>query len=112
MTEKTKTLSIRLNARDKERLSKYITRGSLESMLRQIECGEIEITPKGVVFSGVDTISKSVNTNLTSVNTEDYCAGCEYMENALDMEKFNEVCEYKGLDRQKALDRCAQVLWR
>jgi multimeric flavodoxin WrbA len=41
-----------------------------------------------------------------------YCDGCEYMENALDMSKFNEVCEYKGLDRQRALDRCAQMLWR
>lgn len=105
MTEKTVILGIRLNKGDKEKLSKYITRESLESILRQIERGEIEIRSKGVVIPSVNTISESVN-------TEDYCKGCEYMENALDMSKFNEVCEFKGLDRQKALDRCAQMLWR
>ena len=55
----------------------------------------------------------SVDTNITeSVDTFDYCKGCEYMENSLDMSKFNEVCEFKDLDKQKALDRCAQMLWR
>lgn len=55
----------------------------------------------------------SVDTNIAeSVDTFDYCKGCEYMENALDMSKFNEVCEFKDLDKQKALDRCAQMLWR
>lgn len=112
MTEKTVILGIRLNKGDKEKLSKYITRESLESILRQIERGEIEIRSKGVVIPSVNTNSESVNTSTKSVNTEDYCKGCEYMENALDMSKFNEVCEFKGLDRQKALDRCAQMLWR
>lgn len=61
----------------------------------------------------VDTFPVSVDTNITeSVDTFDYCKGCEYMENALDMSKFNEVCEFKDLDKQKALDRCAQMLWR
>ena len=62
MTNKTKTLSIRLNTEDKEVLSKYITRESLESILRQIQAGEIEITAEGVVFKRVNTISESVNT--------------------------------------------------
>ena len=62
MTEKTKTISIRLNTRDREELVKYITRQSLESILRQIKDGEIEITAEGVVFKRVNTISESVNT--------------------------------------------------
>ena len=67
MTNKTKTLSIRLNTGDKEELSKYITRESLESILAQIRDGEIEITAEGVVFKRVNTISESVNTD---VNTD------------------------------------------
>jgi len=62
MTNKTKTLSVRLNTRDKEELSRYITRESLESMLAQIKSGEIEITAEGVVIKRVNTISESVNT--------------------------------------------------
>jgi hypothetical protein len=62
MTNKTKTLSIRLNTEDKERLSSIITRKSLESILGQIERGEIEITAEGVVIKRVNTISDSVNT--------------------------------------------------
>lgn len=96
MTEKTATLSIRLKKEDKEKIAKKLTRKGIESIIAQIERGEIEITDEGV----------SVNT------VRDYCKGCEYMENALDMGKFNEVCEFKGLDRQKALDKCAQMLWR
>ena len=69
MTNKTKPLSIRLNTGDKEELSKYITRESLESILRQIKDGEIEITVEGVVFKRVNTISESVN---TVVNTFEY----------------------------------------
>ena len=69
MTNKTKPLSIRLNTEDKEVLSKYITRESLESILRQIKDGEIEITAEGVVFKRVNTISESVNTD---VNTYEY----------------------------------------
>ena len=51
---------------------KYITRQSLESILRQIKGGEIEITAEGVVFKRVNTISKSVNTKSESVNTYEY----------------------------------------
>lgn len=39
------------------------------------------------------------------------CDGCPYIDD-LDMGKFNEVCEFKNLDRQKALDRCVSMLWR
>ena len=63
MTNRTKTLSIRLNTEDKERLSSIITRKSLESILGQIERGEIEINAEGVVIKRVNTISESVNTH-------------------------------------------------
>ena len=101
MTESTKTLGIRLEVRDKEKLQKYLNRESAESILKQIERGEIELTRKGVVFKGVNTISESVNTD---------CENCPYI-NDLDMSKFDEVCDFKGIDRQKALDRCVQMLW-
>ena len=39
------------------------------------------------------------------------CDGCPYLDD-LDMGKFNEVCEFKNIDRQKALDRCVSMLWR
>lgn len=39
------------------------------------------------------------------------CDGCPYVDD-LDMGKFNEVCEFKNIDRQKALDRCVSMLWR
>ena len=71
MTNKTKTLSIRLNTGDKEELSKYITRESLESILAQIRDGEIEITAEGVVFKRVNTISESVNTNANTYEYDD-----------------------------------------
>lgn len=108
MTENTKTLSIRLENKDKDELAKYITRESLENILRQIKAGEISISRKGVEIKRVNTISESVNTLDKSVNT---CEGCPYI-NDLNMEGFNEVCEYKGIDKQKALDRCVQMLWR
>ena len=101
MTDQTKTLGIRLEIKDKEELGKYLNRESAESMLRQIRRGEIELTRKGVVFKGVNTISESVNT----------CDNCPYI-NDLDMSSFEEVCDYKGIDRQKALDKCVQMLWR
>lgn len=103
MTDQTKVLSIRLENKDKEELSKYLNRESAEGMLRQIKRGEITLSRKGVEFKGVNTKSESVNTN--------DCENCPYI-NDLNMEKFDEVCEYKGLDRQKALDKCAQMLWR
>ena len=110
MTEITKVLSIRLNSEDKEYISKYLNRESAEALLRQIKKGEIELTSKGAVFKGVNTKSESVNTNSKSVNTVD-CENCEFAFNALDMSGFDEVCDFKGIDRQKALDKCVQMLW-
>lgn len=103
MTEKTTILGIRLNVEDKKELSKYITRESLEHILGQIKRGEISITSKGVVTERVNRISEVVNTL--------DCDNCPYV-NDLNMEAFDEVCEFKGIDRQKALDRCVQMLWR
>lgn len=103
MTESTKVLGIRLEIRDKERLSKYLNRESAEAILRQIDRGEITLTRKGVEIKRVNTESESVNTN--------NCDECPYI-NDLNMGGFDEVCEYKGIDRQKALDRCVQMLWR
>lgn len=127
MTDQTKVMSIRLETRDKEELSKYLNRESAEGILRQIKRGEIALSRKGVEFKGVDTKSKSVdtavervskrnaaidsvNTTSESVNTNN-CDECPYMSD-LNMDGFDEVCEYKGLDRQKALDKCVQMLWR
>lgn len=103
MTENTKTLSIRLSNEDKAELQKYLNRESAEAILRQIKRGEITLTRKGVAIERVNTISESVNTP--------NCDECPYM-NDLNMTAFDEVCEYKGLDRQKALDKCVQMLWR
>ena len=103
MTENTKTLSIRLSNEDKAELQKYLNRESAEAILRQIKRGEITLTRKGVVIERVNTISESVNTP--------NCDECPYM-NDLDLSKFDEVCEHKGIDRQKALNKCVQMLWR
>lgn len=103
---KTVTFGVRLPEEKKEKLSKYLTRSCLESMLEQIEKGEIEVSDHGI--TAVNTDSKSVNTKTETVNT---CDGCPYME-VPDMSKFNEVCEFKGLDKQKAMDKCVQMLWR
>ena len=122
MTDKTKTLSIRLFAGDKDKLSKYITRESLEGILRQIEDGEIAISAKGIDFIGVNTTVQGVNTTIERTSENDIsessensgvntCDECPYM-NDLNMSGFDEVCEYKRLDRQKALDKCVQMLWR
>lgn len=65
MTKKTEILGIRLNTEDKKKIAAYITRKSLESILGQIERGEIEITEKGVTIptiERVNTISENVNT--------------------------------------------------
>lgn len=110
MTKKTEVLSIRLNKEDKDYIGKYLNRESIEGMIGQIKRKEIEVRSKGVVFPGVDTNSPSVNTSEVSVNTND-CEGCPYITE-LDMSKFDEVCDFKGLDKQKALDRCVQMLWR
>ena len=104
MTEVTKVLSIRLNTEDKGYIAKYLTRECVESMIRQIKRGEVALSSKGVAI-------ERVNTQSESVNTPD-CENCEYAFNALDMTGFDEVCEFKGIDRQKALDKCVQMLWR
>lgn len=70
MTEKTTVLGVRLNVEDKRELSKYITRESLEHILRQIKRGEISITPKGVVIERVNKISEPVNTFYTDEDGE------------------------------------------
>lgn len=102
MTEATKVLSIRLETRDKEELSQYLNRESAEAILRQIKRGEIVLTRKGVVIERVNTKTESVNTD---------CENCPYI-NDLNMDGFEEVCAAKGIDRQKALDRCVSMLWR
>jgi len=126
MTENTKVLGIRLETRDKEELSKYLNRESAESLLRQIKRGEIELTRKGVVFKHVNTSQEDVNTtieltsnknpviervNTISENVNTDCENCPYM-NDLNMSGFDEVCEFKRLDRQKALDKCVGMLWK
>lgn len=56
--------------------------------------------------------NSNLRQRLTDIaNDVSECDECPYMDD-LDLEKFNEVCEFKGLDRQKALDRCVSMLWR
>lgn len=113
MTDKTAVYSARVPKEIIEVLGGMDKRKVLENIVKMLRSGELERDGDGFkVAKSVDTQSECVYTEPKSVYTEDYCKGCEYMENALDMSKFNEVCEFKGLDRQKALDRCAQMLWR
>lgn len=113
MTEKTVIYSARVPKEVTEVLGDIEKRKVLEGVARLISEGYVSIKDGEIAANSVDTFPASVDTNISeSVNTEDYCKGCEYMENALDMSKFNEVCEFKGLDRQKALDKCVQMLWR
>lgn len=128
MTEKTKTLGIRINSEDKDRLAQYITRKSLESILRQIDEGEIEITEKGVKMlknTSVNTIEQSVNTTIEPISeNEDLenaeisgvntCEGCPYIEAAeeLNTSGYLEACHTQGVDAQKALDKYTQSIWR
>ena len=124
MTDKTKPLSIRLNADDREKLAKIITRRSLESILRQIDSGEVEITENGINI-GVNTISKSVNTTIerisenkdlenTEINGVNTCEGCPYIEAAeeLNTSGYLEACHTQGVDAQKTLDKYTQSIWR
>ena len=107
MTEKTGIYSARVPREVIEELGGIDKRKAIETLTRWLREGDI--SEKGgqiVINGGVDTEPKSVD---TSVND---CDGCPYMENDLDMSKFDEVCEFKGLDRQKALDKCVQMLWR
>lgn len=103
MTEATKVLGIRLENKDKEELQKYLNRESAEALLRQIKRGEITLTRKGVVIERVNMDFEGVN-NLK-------CETCPLVNN-LNMEAFDEVCEFKGLDRQEALNKCVMMLWR
>lgn len=113
MTEKTVIYSARVPKEIVDVLGEIEKRKVLEGVARLISEGYVGIKDGEIVVNSVDTFPMSVDTNITeSVDTFDYCKGCEYMENALDMSKFNEVCEFKDLDKQKALDRCAQMLWR
>lgn len=124
MTDKTKPLSIRLNADDREKLAKIITRRSLESILRQIDSGEVEITENGINI-GVNTISKSVNTTIerisenkdlenTKISGVNTCEGCPYIEAAeeLNTSGYLEACHTQGVDAQKTLDKYTQSIWR
>ena len=109
MTDKTVVYTARVPKKVMEIIGDIEKRKVLEGVARLISEGFVGVKDGEIV---ANTSEPSVDTFPVSVDTEDYCKGCEYMENALDMSKFNEVCEYKGLDRQKALDRCAQMLWR
>ena len=109
MTDKTRTISIRLKIKDYERLKEHLTRENLERLAEQLYSGEITIIPKGmenIDFKRVNTKSESVNTNEIAD-----CEECPYKSD-LNMSGFDEVCDYKGIDRQKALDKCVQMLWR
>lgn len=109
MTEKTTVYSARVPKEVVEILRGIEKRKAIEGLGRLISEGFLGIEEGEIVVNasllGVDTKSESVDTT-------DYCEGCPYIENALDMSKLDKVCEYKGLDRQKSLDRCAQMLWR
>ena len=76
----------------------------LSSVYRLFEEGKIGLTDDGIVLKGLPQEPRGILQN--------DCDGCPYMENTLDTSKFDEVCEFKGLDRQKALDRCVQMMWR
>ena len=105
LTDKSKVLTVRVPNEVAEQLEGVNKREILESLVKLRADGRIEVENNQIVVpEGVYTENESVYTN--------DCDGCPYMENALDMSKFDEVCEFKGLDRQKALDRCVQMLWR
>ena len=110
MTDKTASFSVRVPLAVKEIMSRELTRQCFEGLAGQIERGEIELSSEGVVIPSVNTNIESVNTSPVGVNTSD-CDNCPYMDE-LDLSKFNEVCEFKGIDRQKAIDKCVQMLWR
>lgn len=124
MTNRTNTLTIRLNTDDRDKLAKYITRKSLESILRQIENGEVEITENGINI-GVYTSTEGVNTTLEPISGDEVsesiensgvntCDGCPYFEASeeLDTSNYLEACHTQGVDAQKALDKYTQSMWR
>ena len=107
MTEATKIWSIRLESKGREEAKKYLSRESIESILRQIRRGEIAVSRKGVEIKRVYTEPENVYTPEESVYTD--CDNCPYI-NDLDMSKFEEVCDYKGIDRQKAREEAKKEL--
>ena len=112
MTEKTAVMTVRVPREVIDTLEGIDRRKMLETLVKWLNEGKLVREEDQIVIRGsVYTEDKSVYTQDESVYTND-CDGCPYIENALDMSKFNEVCEYKGLDRQKAIDRCVQMLWR
>ena len=107
MTDKTGIYSARVPKEVIDVLGGVGKRKVLETLAEWVVKGDI------AKKDGQLVISRSVDTQRESVDTEpiNYCEGCPYIENALDTSKFDEVCEFKGLDRQKAIDKCAQMLW-
>lgn len=101
MTDKTGIYSARVPKEVIEILGGVDKRKVLETLAEWVVEGDIAIKDGQLVINA-------------SVDTEPIndCDGCPYMKNTLDMSKFDEVCEFKGLDRQKALDKCVQMLWR
>lgn len=97
MTDKTVVYTARVPKEVMEIMGDIDKRKVLEGVAKLISEGMLHLEGGNIV-------------TVPSVYTD--CEGCPYIENALDMSKFDEVCEYKGLDRQRALDRCAQMLWR
>ena len=92
MTDKTTTIGVRIPVELKPYIKEYMTRERLVEIGEMLRSGSVP----------------SVNTCDGGVNT---CDNCPYFDD-LDMSKFNEVCEFKGLDRQQAIDKCASMLWR
>ena len=92
MTDKTAIYGARVGKETIERLEGIDRRRLIEEVGRLVSEGKLVFKGDGLV-------------------TEGDCDGCPYVDD-LDMGKFNEVCEFKDLDRQKALDRCVSMLWR
>ena len=93
MTDKTGIYSARVPTEVIEGLMGLDRRHTIEGLARLLSDGSV------VVRNG-------------RLEVEANCDACPYVENDLNMDKFDEVCGLKGLDRQKALDMCVQMLWR
>lgn len=101
MTNKTAIFSGRVPIETIKQLNGIDRRGLIEEIGRLIADKKLVFRDKTLEICGVDTVLPSVDT----------CEDCPYLDD-LDMSKFNEVCEFKGLDRQQAIDKCASMLWR
>jgi hypothetical protein len=93
MTDKTGIYSARVPKEVIEGLKGLDRRQAIEGLARLLSNGSV------VVRNG-------------RLEVEANCNGCPYVENDLNMDKFDEVCGIKGIDRQKALDMCVQMMWR